>query len=80
MDIITDIRKAVQVLGGEKQALWATLKWSIRQRFDYWSQLCQPSSVVQPVAAKLDRELWKVLETAFGFSIPRIGDESDNIH
>ena len=68
-----DAKKTIQVLGGEKQALWAALKWSISQRFDYWCQLSYPSDL-RPAAAWLDGELWKVLEAAVGTNIPR-GEE-----
>ena len=74
-DIMTDTRKAMEVLGGERQSLWTALKWSVSQRFDYWCQLCRPS-LVRPVADTLDRDLWTVLEAALGLSIPRIGGEN----
>ena len=32
--IMKDARRTVEVLGGEMQAIWAALKWSISQRFD----------------------------------------------
>ena len=41
--IVADAKKTVEILGGERQALWAALKWSISQRFDYWCQLSVPS-------------------------------------
>ena len=71
--IAKDAQKTVEVLGGERQALWAALKWSISQRFDYWCQLSYPSDL-RPAAAWLDGELWKMLEAAVGTNIPR-GEE-----
>ena len=71
--IVADARKTVDILGGERQALWAALKWSISQRFDYWCQLSYPSDL-QPAAAWLDSQLWGVLESAVGTHIPR-GEE-----
>ena len=71
--IVRDARRTVDVLGGEKQALWAALKWSISQRFDYWCQLSYPTDL-QPAAAWLDSQLWGVLEEAVGAHIPR-GEE-----
>ena len=68
--IAKDAQKTVEVLGGERQALWAALKWSISQRFDYWCQLSYPSDL-RPAAAWLDGELWRVLEAAVGTHIPR---------
>ena len=68
--IVADAKKTVEVLGGEKQAIWAALKWSISTRFDYWLQLSYPTDI-QPVAAWLDGELWTVLEAAVGRHIPR---------
>jgi hypothetical protein len=71
--IVKDARRTVEVLGGERQALWAALKWSISQRFDYWCQLSYPTDL-QPAAAWLDSELWGVLESAVGVHIPQ-GEE-----
>ena len=68
--IVADAKKTVEVLGGEKQAIWAALKWSISTRFDYWLQLSYPTDI-QPVAAWLDDELWIILEAAIGCRIPR---------
>ena len=68
--ISKDAKKTVDVLRGERQAIWAALKWSISQRFDYWCQLSYPSDL-RPAAAWLDSELWKVLEAAVGTHIPR---------
>ena len=71
--IAQDARRTVEVLGGERQSLWAALKWSISQRFDYWCQLSYPSDL-QPAASWLDGQLWSVLESAVGVHIPR-GEE-----
>ena len=71
--IVTDANKTVEILGAERQALWAALKWSISQRFDYWCQLSYPSDL-QPAAAWLDSQLWRVLEAAVGTHIPQ-GEE-----
>ena len=65
-----DAKKTAALLSSDRQALWSALRCSIVQRFDYWLQLSYPS-VVAPVARWLDDELWKILETAFGFHIPR---------
>ena len=56
-------------MSGERQSLWSALRCSISQRFDYWLQMSYPS-VVEPVARWLDEQLWKILETATGLSIP----------
>ena len=68
--IVEDARKSVEVLKADRQALWAALRSSISQRFDYWSQLVRPS-LSRPVAASLDGQLWKVLEATLGFKVPR---------
>ena len=65
-----DAQKASNLLSSDRQALWSALRCSIVHRFDYWLQLSYPS-VVAPVARWLDEELWKILETAFGFHIPK---------
>ena len=68
--IVSDGQKTAELLSGERQSLWSALRCSISQRFDYWLQLSYPS-VVKPVAEWLDEQLWKILETATGLSIPR---------
>ena len=40
--VVNDARKTVDTLAGEKQAIWASLKWSISQRFDYWFKVIIP--------------------------------------
>ena len=37
-----------------------------------------PPSLCEPIAAELDEELWKVLEAATGFTIPR-GEEEGGL-
>ena len=68
-----DAQKTAALLSTDRQALWSALRCSIIQRFDYWLQLSYPS-VVAPVAKWLDDELWKILETAFGFHIPKAAE------
>ena len=68
--IVSDGQKTAELLSGERQSLWSALRCSISQRFDYWLQMCYPSLVL-PVAEWLDEQLWKILEIATGFSIPR---------
>ena len=67
--IVNDGQKTAELLSGERQSLWSALRCSISQRFDYWLQMSYPSVVV-PVARWLDEQLWNILETATGFSIP----------
>ena len=57
--------KAVKVLAGERQALWAVIKWSVSQQFEYWLQHCYPSDV-QDTAYSLDRKPWRVTEACVG--------------
>ena len=68
--IVSDAQQTVELLAGERQSLWSALRCSITSRFDYWLQMSYPS-VVEPVASWLDDQLWKVLESATGLSIPR---------
>jgi hypothetical protein len=68
--IKTTPQKSADLLARERQALWTALRCSIAHRFDYWLQLCFPS-LVGPVAAWLDKQLWHILETATGLTIPR---------
>ena len=70
--ILEDARKTAEVLKGDRQALWAGLRASMNQRFDFWCQLVRPN-LVQPVAARLDKGLWKIFEAAAGFPIPSSG-------
>ena len=73
--IVNDAQQTVELLAGERQSLWSALRCSITHRFDYWLQMSYPS-VVEPVARWLDDQLWKVLESATGFSIPRTGSNA----
>ena len=68
--IVSDAQQTVELLTGERQSLWSALRCSITSRFDYWLQMSYPS-VVEPVATWLDAQLWKVLESATGLTIPR---------
>ena len=68
--IVSDAQQTADLLSGERQSLWSALRLSILHQFDYWLQLSYPS-VVTPVARWLDTEIWKILETATGLSIPR---------
>ena len=78
--IVDDARKTVEVLAGNRQALWTVFRSSINHRFDYWCELVRPS-LCRPVAENLDKELWSVLEAALGFKIPSegrlLGEEGD---
>ena len=67
--IVSDGQKTAELLSGERHSLWSALRCSISQRFDYWLQMSYPT-VVKPVAKWLDEQLWKILETATGFTIP----------
>ena len=68
--IVSDAQQTAVLLAGERQALWTALRCSISKRFDYWLQMSYPS-VVEPVARWLDSQLWTILETATGLTIPR---------
>ena len=64
--------KAVKVLAGERQALWAVIKWSVSQQFEYWLQHCYPTDVQ---AAAYSLKLWRVTESFIGSLIPE-GEDS----
>ena len=72
------MRKTVEVLASDRQALWTVFRSSINARFTYWCDLVKPS-LCKPVAAFLDKQLWSVLEAALGFPVPRadrlLGDD-----
>ena len=53
--------------------MWAVLKCSISQQFDYWLQLLYPS-LVREAAGIIDTMLWQLMEGAGGAQVPR-GDE-----
>ena len=67
--IANDAMKTAEVLSSNKQALWAALKLSVSQRFQYICQHVQPS-LCEPVAEWLDQQLWHTLEQTVGFQIP----------
>ena len=69
-EIISDAEKAMQVLSQDRQALWSALRLSIQQRFEYLMKLVAPS-LCKPVAKELDTALWKILEAACGFKVPK---------
>ena len=73
--IVDDAHQTAELLAGERQSLWSALRCSIVHRFDYWLQMSYPS-VVEPIATWLDSELWKILESATGLSIPRTSTDS----
>ena len=73
--IVQDAQQTVELLTGERQSLWSAFRCSIMHRFDYWLQMSYPS-VEEPIASWLDTELWKVLESATGLSIPRSSTNS----
>ena len=59
-EIADGARRARDILAGERQSMWAVLKWSISQQFDYWLQLVYPSQVKE-AAELLDDVLWEQL-------------------
>ena len=69
-EIVGDSRKAEEVLGGDRQALWSALRLSIHQRFGYLQQMVPPS-LTEPMAAELDEVLWGMFERVCGFEVPR---------
>ena len=75
--IVEDAKKTVEVLTPERQSLWTALRLSVQAQFHYVMQMVPPS-LCEPIAAELDQELWKVLEAATGFTIPR-GEEEGGL-
>ena len=65
--------RASEVLGGEAQTLWAILRLSITQKFDYWILLVHPSLVVG-AARRVDRIVRNVLERILGQEVPMEGE------
>ena len=65
------------MLSGDRQALWAMLRLSTMSCFEYFCQLAPPS-LSGPVACTLDKHLWKTLEAAVGFTVPR-GENRDTV-
>ena len=62
-EIIDDSVKMVDVLSGDRQALWSMLRLSTMSRFEYVCQLAPPS-LSEPAASMLDSHLWTVLEAS----------------
>ena len=52
-EIIEDAAQMMEVLSGDRQALWAMLRLSTLSRFEYFCQLAPPS-LSEPVAKTLD--------------------------
>ena len=55
-EIVEDAGRVAEVVGSCRQALWSVLRWSMNQRFYYWSQLCPPT-MTKPVTRWLDSQL-----------------------
>ena len=68
-EIAADAKKTRELLTPNKQALWATLRLSTAQRFQFLCQHVHPS-LCEPVAEWLDTQLWRELEETVGFDIP----------
>ena len=73
-EVSVKAERAVKVLAGERQALWAVYKQSITQQMDYWLHLSYPSDMKQ-AARELDRKLWRVMEAILGSKVPEGGEE-----
>ena len=69
-EVVRDANQTAHLLSVDHQALWSALRLSISHRFEYFCQL-SPPSLVEPVAAWLDTEIWRILERATGLNIPR---------
>ena len=76
-EIAEDAIKTVQVLSGDRQALWSVLRLSTLTRFEYFCQLAPPS-LCEPIACWLDGKLWSMLQAAVGFEVPR-GEAGDKV-
>ena len=76
--IVNGALKSVEILAGDRQALWTVLRMSTAHRFGYFCQLA-PASLTKPVAPILDERLWNVLKAATALSIPR-GAEGDLVN
>ena len=77
-EIAADANKTIEVLSGDRQALWSVLRLSTLAKFEYFSQL-SPPSLCEPIASWLDDKLWNMLEAAVGFEVPR-GVAGDNVN
>ena len=77
-EVAEDAKKTRELLNPNKQALWATLRLSTTQRFQFLCQHVHPS-LCEPVAEWLDSQLWRELEATVGFDIPQgyRGQEGD---
>ena len=70
-EIMRDAVKSVDLLSGDRQALWSALRLSISNRVGYFCQLVPPS-LVEPVARWLDSAIWeRVLQPATGLTISK---------
>ena len=65
-EAIENSKRLVEVLSGDRHALWAMLPQSTMSRFKYFCQLAPPS-LWYPVAGMLDAYLWTVVETVMGW-------------
>ena len=70
-EITEEVNKVREVLGPNKdsQAIWTILHCSLAQKFDWQLSLNYPSDTAE-AAARLDKVLWQLMETAAGFHIP----------
>ena len=69
-------RKTVDLLQGERQALWMLIRASKRYQLEYWLSLCYPSDT-EEVAGQMDRLLQEMVEEAIGQDIPTEGGASE---
>jgi hypothetical protein len=72
-EVARKIRRARQVLGGEKQGLWTVLRQSFNQQLDWWLTLVYPS-LIRDAARRMDEIVWEALEDCAGSAIPQ-GDQ-----
>ena len=68
-EVAAGVQKACQVMEGESQALWALLRLSFSQQFDYWISLVHPSQV-KLAAQKMNKVMGDMLEFLAGSKIP----------
>ena len=76
-EIKDDSTKMVEVLSGDRQALWSMPCLSTMARFVYFGQLTPPC-LSKPVADSLDTHLWNILQAAVVFTVPR-GENWDTV-
>ena len=55
-ELEVEATRVCEVMGGERQALWAILRSSLAQKFDYWLQLVHPTQILV-AAERVDRIL-----------------------